>query len=283
MAARPWRPRTMPLFIYATLLWPVQIVASRMPAAYPAAYAAELVIVAAVLWRYRRLVPELGLRFHWLAVPAGLVAAAAWIFAGLGMERLYAEWFRHGPTVGLVPQAGGVADGTLLLRLAGMAVIVPVCEELFFRSLVLRSTYSYRVTALAVTRALWDYPVIGVLLGRRKPAPPPNPRREGIFGRAFRETPLGAISVFSVALGAALWCVICHYPRDWPATIVCAIIYCLLLRHTNSGGGALPSARAMKSASAGAVGSLGPVIWAHAITNTAVWGYCLLAQDWRFM
>jgi hypothetical protein len=28
---------------------------------------------------------------------------------------------------------------------------------------------------------------------------------------------------------------------------------------------------------------LGPVIWAHGLTNAALWGYTLYTGDWRFL
>jgi hypothetical protein len=74
-----------------------------------------------------------------------------------------------------------------------------------------------------------------------------------------------------VAASTAVFMLV-HGLRDWPAVIVCGITYCLLVGYTNN------SRRRL---------GLGPVIWAHGITNGALWAYTVYMHlnqggDWRF-
>ena len=71
---------------------------------------------------------------HWLvASVAGLVVFAVWIW-------LYEDWAELSRSPGFAPvlPGGGIDWPVALARLAGFTLVVPVMEELFWRSLVLR-------------------------------------------------------------------------------------------------------------------------------------------------
>ena len=98
-----------------------------------------LVVGGLLLWRWRAY-GELGrqtlpdLRETLIAVAVGLAVFALWI-------RLDAPWMTLGePAAGFTPlTAEGRLDGTLLvMRVVGAALVVPVMEELFWRSLLMR-------------------------------------------------------------------------------------------------------------------------------------------------
>ncbi|MCC7409126.1 MAG: CPBP family intramembrane metalloprotease [Phycisphaeraceae bacterium] len=279
MASHPWHPRLAPYLLYLLVLALILELVPLQPRLYPFLYTLQCALVLYLLHRYRSLLPELSLRFHWLAIPTGVIVFIAWVLLGWLMAgEFHDRWtallqgrllgplstvdapvdFRHpdqmGPTIGWL---------ALVLRLLGMSLVVPLFEELFIRSLCLRSFHSLRTTAIGVLHFLMDLPLLGdwlmqTSLGERAG------RHDPVLGRAFTQTPLGDLSLFGV-IASTLVFMSAHIPRDWPAVWVCGIAYCLLLRAT-----------AQKH-------RLGPVIWAHAITNALLWLYTLTTADWQFL
>jgi hypothetical protein len=150
----------------------------------------------------------------------------------------------------------------LILRLLGMSIVVPLFEELFIRSLMLRGLHRARTTGIGLVQMAQDIPVIGdwvsgTALGEQAEQHPP------VFGRQFLQTPLGQLSVFGVCASTFVF-TISHIMRDWPGCIACGLAYCFLLAATRHKG-------------------LGPVVWAHGITNALLWAYTLGTGDWQFM
>ena len=101
-------------------------------------YALKISIVAAALlyfWkRYEELrTPRLSAREGWIALVMGVIVFGVWI-------NLDGPWVTLGKPKGYDPRA---ADGSIVwlmasIRLLGAAVIVPVMEEIFWRSFVMR-------------------------------------------------------------------------------------------------------------------------------------------------
>ncbi|MTW04035.1 CAAX prenyl protease-related protein [Pseudoduganella ginsengisoli] len=101
-------------------------------------YAIKIAFVAALLWAYRRQYTELArfdvtARSGAAAVAVGLLVFVLWI-------NLDAGWMQFGVSAGFDPRNDvGVIDWRLaLIRIAGAALVVPIMEELFWRSFVLR-------------------------------------------------------------------------------------------------------------------------------------------------
>ena len=143
-----------------------------------------------------------------------------------------------------------------------MTIAVPMIEEVFNRSLLLRSLHRPRETWIGLMQFLIDTPLLGEKLivtrfGQRISDHPP------VFGREFQRTSLGELSVFGVAASTIVFAAV-HAPVDWPGCILCGLVWCLLLRATRDKG-------------------LGPVIWSHAITNALLWLYVVTIGDWRFI
>lgn len=87
-----------------------------------------------VLWRrYAELKVGIGLREGALAVAAGVVVLVLWV-------NLDAGWMTIGQSAGYDPRGpGGAIDWPLVAaRIFGAALVVPVMEELFWRSFLLR-------------------------------------------------------------------------------------------------------------------------------------------------
>jgi CAAX prenyl protease-like protein len=93
-----------------------------------------VVVVLAIFWRQYselkniRLPPPAAL----LALAAGVIVLLLWISLGAG-------WMTIGTSAGFDPRSGGRIDWPLVvMRIAGAALVVPVMEELFWRSFLMR-------------------------------------------------------------------------------------------------------------------------------------------------
>ena len=247
------------------LLMPVSQLHQWMPATYLATYTVQCSLVAWLLWRYRRQLPELTAAFHWAAVPVGGAVAFAWIGMGLWMVHTFPDRFAlQSTTDDMFAQMGlGLGWSAFLLRLVGMSVLVPLFEELFVRSLLLRGFSNANTTLLGLTQIVMDMPVIGEWLTHTRVGHWADHHRPVVFAQVFDRTPLGTLTLFGVAASTVVFTV-GHGVRDWPAAVVCGIAYCLLLAATRHKG-------------------LGPVCWAHGITNAILWGYTLQTNDWQFL
>jgi CAAX prenyl protease-like protein len=100
-------------------------------------YAVKIGVVTLLLayfWRdYRELRHMLpGPKVTMVAVAAGVAVLALWV-------KLNADWMIVGSASGFDPRNGGQLDWALVLvRIAGAALVVPVMEELFWRSFLMR-------------------------------------------------------------------------------------------------------------------------------------------------
>ena len=94
---------------------------------------AAVLLVLAFCWRhYSELQQRIAPRAAALAVVAGALVFALWI-------SLSAGWMVIGSPTGFDPSSGGRLDWPMLLsRIAGAALVVPLMEELFWRSFLLR-------------------------------------------------------------------------------------------------------------------------------------------------
>ena len=133
---RVWLPFVLPYAIYVlmTSLEPY------FPSAYPILYGIKFVVVAAVialLWKGLPLQKFPSARWVGVAVISGIILTAMWV----GIDPLV----RHaGPShdrIGFNPYSiHNVADRTafLAVRIAGLALLVPVLEEALYRGFLLR-------------------------------------------------------------------------------------------------------------------------------------------------
>src|SRR5690606_15344092 len=129
-------------------------------------------------------------------------------------------------------------------HLIAMCTAVPMIEETFNRSLLLRSLSSAKRTGTGVLQILCDMPLLGDWLihtkaGTRATQQPP------VFGPQFDATPLGKLTLFGVVASTLIFALV-HDRHDWPGAIVCGVTWCVLLAKTRHLG-------------------LGPVIWSHAL------------------
>lgn len=120
-------------------------------------YAVKIAVVLALLLFWRRRYAELAVplpaaRAMAVAMATGVVVFLLWI-------NLDAGWMQVGGADGFDPRNDGkLAWGLVLLRIAGAALVVPVMEELFWRSFLMRwidaPDFLARSPRLASARAL---------------------------------------------------------------------------------------------------------------------------------
>lgn len=146
--ARPM-PRIVPFGLYmgfvvlADLLQRAGVSALLLLWLYPLKIGA----VAAALWYWRRSytelhAPRLTLAQAGGALLAGVVVLVLWI-------ALDASWMLVGSPSGYNPALSGAIDWPLVaVRIAGAALVVPVMEELFWRSFLLRWLQASAFTAV---------------------------------------------------------------------------------------------------------------------------------------
>ena len=99
-------------------------------------YPVKTILAGVLLVWFRRAYSEVKLEFSWLAIAVGLVIFMLW----LGMEGYYPLLFK---SRGVSPyeMVEGTWNGVMVwigIRLFGAVVIVPIMEELFWRSFLLR-------------------------------------------------------------------------------------------------------------------------------------------------
>ena len=132
-------PRVAPFLAYLSFI----VIADMLGRAGFAAqelrwlYAVKIGVVLGMLLYWRRSYTELartplGARALAVALATGLVVFLLWI-------NLSADWMTIGTSDGFDPRNGGQIEWSLVvLRIAGAALVVPVMEELFWRSFLLR-------------------------------------------------------------------------------------------------------------------------------------------------
>jgi CAAX prenyl protease-like protein len=150
---QPWVPYIAPFAVFMLLTQ----TAIFLPQYKHLFYLGKTIITAWLLWYWRQVYwQEISVSlqsFEWLlALGSGLLVLGLWI----GAEKLVPQLGDGG---GFNPSAfGWSAPGTFFLaavRLAGAALVVPVMEELFWRSFMMRYLIDSRFTAIALGAFTW--------------------------------------------------------------------------------------------------------------------------------
>lgn len=137
-------PYLLPMFAYVTIggveSYLPQEASGPSPVWYPIAYAVKLIIVAGMAWYYRAtwndFRPFPGALGVLLAVASGLVVTALWV----GLDGHYPGLPLLGKRVAFDPSGmhQSARLGFLAVRLLGLVILVPVIEEVFWRSFLIR-------------------------------------------------------------------------------------------------------------------------------------------------
>ena len=136
LSEKQWFPYVVPFVLFLLLTEPARF----FPALIPFLYIAKTIIVGALLWFWRHKYAAdwssgLSFREFLLASFCGLLVLIIWI-----VPEQYL--FQVGQGAGFNPYALGssqaAAIGLIAVRLIGSSVVVPIMEELFWRSFILR-------------------------------------------------------------------------------------------------------------------------------------------------
>ena len=161
---KPWSPYVLPFVLFLLLTEPARF----FPSLVPALYVTKTVIVGAVLWAWRHKYAEdfsLGLSFGGFLVAAlcGLLVLVLWI-APEGY------FYQFAPGDGFNPYAmtgsKGAAIGLIAVRLIGASLVVPIMEELFWRSFLMRYLVDVNFRSVGMGAFTWlSFLGVAILFG----------------------------------------------------------------------------------------------------------------------
>ena len=142
--SRPWLPYVAPMATFLLLTsaegWLPKPSEGPHPTFYPLYYAFKIAVVAVVCWlgrsTWRDLRPWPGAKSLALAVGLGVLVTVLWV----GLDGWYPIYGSVGSRAAFNPNALSPAArvGFLAVRMLGLVLIVPLFEELFWRSFVVR-------------------------------------------------------------------------------------------------------------------------------------------------
>ncbi|MGM0452920.1 MAG: CAAX prenyl protease-related protein, partial [Thermodesulfobacteriota bacterium] len=131
-------------------------------------YAAKTVIVGAILWFWRSaykqdLAARLSPGGYFTAVAAGLAVLALWIFPENFLPQIGGQSSFNPYAFGWNPQA---VAALIAVRMLGAVLVVPVMEELFWRSFLLRYIINPDFQKVALGTFSWfSFAAVVVLFG----------------------------------------------------------------------------------------------------------------------
>lgn len=153
-----WLPYVAPLATFLVLTsaegWLPQVEGQVHPVLYPVAYAGKIVIVALVAWlcrsAWRDLKPWPSAVVLLAAVGLGLLVTALWV----GLDPYYPRFgflgTRSAFDPGRLPSGGRLLF--LVARSFGLVLLVPLIEELFWRSFLVRTVIDADFSKVPVGR-----------------------------------------------------------------------------------------------------------------------------------
>ncbi|WP_435019178.1 CAAX prenyl protease-related protein [Tundrisphaera sp. TA3] len=142
---RPWLPYVLPMGVFLGFSMlegylPKGSGGGPHPTWYPLAYTAKIAAVLAAMWFGRStwsdLKPRPGMLGWALAIGAGVLVTGMWV----GLDGWYYRFDKEDARAAFDPFTLPPAArfGFLAVRLLGLVVVVPIFEELFWRSFLLR-------------------------------------------------------------------------------------------------------------------------------------------------
>lgn len=178
---RPWLPYVAPMLVFLVLtslesLLPKGEDGDPAPRAFMAAYVSKIVLVTVTAWLCRSTWRDLGLRIRGQHVRKAGSAAGTWAASVLLGLLVYAAWVGlHGryPDIPLLGgrsgfDPAGLDGGWRILFLAarfyGLVLVVPLIEEIFWRSFLMRWISAADFTKLPVGTVTLKGAVVSTLL-----------------------------------------------------------------------------------------------------------------------
>ena len=142
----------LPFAVFIVLTWlPSEIPRTVLPGAGFIFYAVKTIVTAYLLWRFRKYYLELSFKFHWSAPLAGILIIVAWV----GLDGYYPLL---GTRIGFDPSQTSdhiIRVSVVFMRLSGAVLVVPIMEELFFRSWMARWIIEPDFSKVALGKFTW--------------------------------------------------------------------------------------------------------------------------------
>jgi CAAX prenyl protease-like protein len=165
----PWFPYVAPFATFLAFTYG----GAHWPGAAHLWYLAKTVVVGAMLWGFRRHYSELGWGNtvgNWtIGVVIGIVVLVVWV----APEDLLAP-LRIGEAPGFNPYAFDLGTtltwAVIAVRILGASVVVPVMEELFWRSFLMRYFIDYHFKSVALGAfSTFSFAVVALAFGFEHP------------------------------------------------------------------------------------------------------------------
>lgn len=171
----PAAPYVIPMLAFLALTqvesWAVQALSGRSWA-YPACYGVKVLIVALLAWlcrsTWRDFQPGISVWVGVASVVVGLMVTGAWV----GLDGIYPPLPLSGERVGYDPTHLNPTERGLflLVRGFGLIVLIPLVEELFWRSFLMRWLIDPEFTRVPVARVtLWSALITAVVFALAHP------------------------------------------------------------------------------------------------------------------
>ena len=157
VSSTKYRPYIVPFLVFGLLTYAGSD--SLSPHAPYLMYPFKTLIVGAILYFYRQRYTELQLHFSWLAVIVGIAVFVIWVVPE-GMYPLLTEPSGFTP---YVYQSRWIIRMLIVFRFAGAVVVVPIMEELFWRSFAVRWLIDEDFTRVAIGKFTWFSCMVVVL------------------------------------------------------------------------------------------------------------------------
>lgn len=136
LTKKPWIPYAVPFVLFIAITG----LAKYFPESRDIIYMAKTIIIGALLWFWRRhyaqdITPGMTWTGYLAALAAGLLVLFLWVVPEQLLPQLGSPPGFNPYSFGWPPRA---VPGLIAIRLAGAALVVPVMEELFWRSFIMR-------------------------------------------------------------------------------------------------------------------------------------------------
>jgi CAAX prenyl protease-like protein len=161
---KTWLPYVLPFVLFLLLTEPARFFLSLVPFLY----VTKTVVVGGVLWFWRKKYAKdfsLGLTFSEfaLAIFCGLLVLVLWIVPE-------GYFYQFDPGTGFNPYmltgTKRAALGLIVVRLIGASIVVPIMEELFWRSFLMRYLIDVNFRSVAMGAFTWlSFLGVAILFG----------------------------------------------------------------------------------------------------------------------
>ena len=282
MAAHPFHVRLLPLFVF---LSPMLLIWMAGEAWLPATLVFTLPIyglLAFMLWRYRKLMPEMTLRFHWTAIPTGVGLFVVWVLLGwlmageldVRLEALsrgellgdrHAVYYEAKANADPTDDPGWLAttDKSHWVKLQDPGAGYGGGMPLFWATLAVKALGMVLLVPLfeevfsrsLCMRAMVDPRRTKLALAQLLEEVPgvgdwlyaryvdQYKDKPSFFTQQFLTTPLGTFTWFAVCTSTLVF-MLNHGLRDWPGCVACGVVWCWQVWYVNTPRGAATTAAA---------------------------------------